>query len=61
MAEPSGVENRVARTDITLWARRHAGGLSATLEYSTDLFERATAEALRAHREQLIERSPFAR
>jgi amino acid adenylation domain-containing protein len=53
--EPFGVDNSSARTDVTLWARRHAGGLHATLEFATDLFDPETAARMLEHLERTIE------
>jgi amino acid adenylation domain-containing protein len=47
--ELSEVDTGTARTDLTLIWRERDGGLAGTLEYSTDLFERASAERLLGH------------
>jgi amino acid adenylation domain-containing protein len=46
---------RVARTDLTLWIERSDSGLAGHLEYSTDLFEAATARCLLDQFEILLE------
>ncbi|MFL5540624.1 MAG: amino acid adenylation domain-containing protein, partial [Longimicrobiaceae bacterium] len=59
-----GVEERwlspggeTSKFDLTLAADAHAGGLDFTLSYSTDLFERATAERMLAHLGRVLEQA----
>ena len=42
-------ESTVAKFDLTLSIEEIGGGLDATLEYATDLFDRATIERLSGH------------
>lgn len=49
------VWTETAKLDLTLMASETAQGLSVTLEYSTDLFERATAARLLGHWKVLLE------
>jgi amino acid adenylation domain-containing protein len=45
---------RIAKYDLTLEIVETAAGLSGTLEYNTDLFERATIERLSGHLQTLL-------
>ncbi|MCY1078492.1 non-ribosomal peptide synthase/polyketide synthase [Archangium lansingense] len=48
-------ESRTSKFDLRLILLERAGGISATLEFSTDLFEPATAERMLAHLRVLLE------
>ncbi|HEX2211317.1 MAG TPA: amino acid adenylation domain-containing protein, partial [Longimicrobium sp.] len=48
-------ESETAKFDLTLGLTRTAEGVRGTLEYSTDLFERATAERMVTHLRRLLE------
>ncbi|MEU0067450.1 amino acid adenylation domain-containing protein, partial [Streptomyces albidoflavus] len=48
-AERAAVPREAARFDLTFEFWNRAGGLSAEIEYSTDLFDRATVERLGRH------------
>jgi natural product biosynthesis luciferase-like monooxygenase protein/amino acid adenylation domain-containing protein/FkbM family methyltransferase len=52
--ELSEVDTGTARTDLALIWREQDGRLSGTLEYSADLFERASAERLLGHLAELL-------
>jgi amino acid adenylation domain-containing protein len=44
-----------AKFDLTLFVEDRAGGIETTLEYSTDLFDRATARRMLGHYRTLLE------
>ncbi|HEX8273583.1 MAG TPA: non-ribosomal peptide synthase/polyketide synthase, partial [Longimicrobiaceae bacterium] len=44
-----------SKFDLTLFTARHAGGLTATLEYDTELFERGTIRRMLGHLERVLE------
>jgi amino acid adenylation domain-containing protein len=48
------IASRLAVFDLTLYVWEEAGGLTAELEYATDLFQRETAVALLAQLERLL-------
>ncbi|CAG0937556.1 partial fengycin family lipopeptide synthetase D, partial [Thermoflexales bacterium] len=48
-------ESGTAKFDLTLSAEEHGAEIACTLEYSTDLFERASIERLAGHWRQLLE------
>nr|MDQ3802458.1 condensation domain-containing protein [Acidobacteriota bacterium] len=48
------LENETAKFDLTLTLREGEEGLSAALEYNTDIFERATAKRMLGHYEVLL-------
>jgi amino acid adenylation domain-containing protein len=50
-----GAEQATARVDLSLALREDEGGLAATIEYSTDLFDEATIERLAGHYRRLLE------
>ncbi|HEX6862965.1 MAG TPA: amino acid adenylation domain-containing protein, partial [Thermoanaerobaculia bacterium] len=50
----SEVDTGTARADLTLIWRERDGGLAGTLEYSADLFERASAGRLLGHLAELL-------
>jgi len=50
-----GTESGTSKFDLTLTLTPHPGGLTGTLEYRTDLFERATAERMLAHFGRVLE------
>jgi non-ribosomal peptide synthetase component F len=52
---PWPVESDTSKFDLTLWLSEGPGGLRGALEYSTDLFERATMERLSEHWRRLLE------
>ncbi|HSF42282.1 MAG TPA: non-ribosomal peptide synthase/polyketide synthase [Thermoanaerobaculia bacterium] len=52
--ELTEVDTGTARADLTLLWRERDGGLAGALEYSTDLFERASAERLLGHLAELL-------
>ncbi|HET7232832.1 MAG TPA: amino acid adenylation domain-containing protein, partial [Longimicrobium sp.] len=47
-------ESGTAKFDLTLALAANEGGLAGTLEYSTDLFDRATIQRMLAHLERLL-------
>ncbi|HEX8559654.1 MAG TPA: condensation domain-containing protein, partial [Pyrinomonadaceae bacterium] len=49
------LKQRVAQFDLTLMAAEVEGGLAATLEYNSDLFEAATIRRMLAHYRNLLE------
>ena len=49
------VESRTSKLDLTLALFEEGGGLRGWLEYSTDLFEAATAQRMAGHFERLLE------
>jgi amino acid adenylation domain-containing protein len=53
--EPAGIDNGVAKFDLTLYVGEQAGSLAAAFEYSTDLFDRTTVERLLELYERLLE------
>ncbi|HEX8695435.1 MAG TPA: amino acid adenylation domain-containing protein, partial [Longimicrobium sp.] len=44
-----------SKFDLTLFTGRHAGGLTASLEYNTDLFERGTIRRMLGHLKRVLE------
>ncbi|HEV3049755.1 MAG TPA: amino acid adenylation domain-containing protein, partial [Longimicrobium sp.] len=44
-----------SKFDLTLFTARHAGGLTAALEYNTDLFDRGTIQRMLGHLKGLLE------
>lgn len=52
---PVAVENWTAKFDLTLNLREHQQGLTASMEYNTDLFDKATIERMLNHFQVLIE------
>ncbi|HST62618.1 MAG TPA: amino acid adenylation domain-containing protein, partial [Longimicrobium sp.] len=52
-----GVEVRTAKFDLTLSLTPRADGLSASLEYSTDLFARGTIQRMLGHLERVLEQA----
>ena len=52
---PFKVETEVAKFDLLLFMRDSAAGFKGALEYSTDLFERATIERMGDHFRSLLE------
>ncbi|MEW5926813.1 MAG: amino acid adenylation domain-containing protein [Gemmatimonadota bacterium] len=52
-----GAAGGTAKFDLTLALARHPGGLTGTLEYATDLFERATARRMIAHLGRVLEQA----
>jgi amino acid adenylation domain-containing protein len=44
-----------SKFDLTLFMVRHAGGLAASLEYNTDLFDRSTVRRMLRHLERVLE------
>jgi amino acid adenylation domain-containing protein len=52
-----GSASGTAKFDLTLALARHPGGLAGTLEYATDLFDRATARRMIAHLGRVLERA----
>ncbi|HEU4655925.1 MAG TPA: amino acid adenylation domain-containing protein, partial [Capillimicrobium sp.] len=53
-AEPVAFETGSAKLDVTLSATERDDGLRLSLEYRTELFDRATAEAMLRHFETLL-------
>jgi amino acid adenylation domain-containing protein len=53
-ATPVSIEHTTAKFDWLLYAFPAGGGLELALEYSTELFERETAERVLGHYEQLL-------
>ncbi|MFF0370051.1 amino acid adenylation domain-containing protein [Micromonospora sp. NPDC005087] len=53
-AEPLSVENGTAQVDLTLYAYDRPEGLLCCLEYTTALYDEATAQRMLAHLEQLL-------
>ncbi|MEH1166758.1 amino acid adenylation domain-containing protein [Micromonospora sp. CPCC 205539] len=53
-AEPLSVENGTAQVDLTLYAYDRPEGLLCCLEYTTALFDEATAQRMLTHLEQLL-------
>ncbi len=53
--EPVKVEFQTAKFDLFLSMTSHPEGLSAHLEYNTDLFDAATAERMLQHFSILLE------
>ncbi|HST59365.1 MAG TPA: amino acid adenylation domain-containing protein, partial [Longimicrobium sp.] len=51
----AGAETATSKFDLTLALATHSGGISAGLEYSTDLFDRATIVRMLAHFQRLLE------
>ncbi|MBW8873681.1 MAG: amino acid adenylation domain-containing protein [Acidobacteria bacterium] len=49
-----GIDNGTAKFDLSLFARESAAGLALTLEVSSDLFDRTTAQRLLDHFERLL-------
>ena len=49
------VESRTAKFDLSLFVQETAQGLSGTIEYSTDLFDKATIQRMIGHFETLLE------
>jgi len=45
-----------SKFDLTLFAGRHAGGLTASLEYNTDLFDRGTMQRMLGHLARVLEK-----
>ncbi|HEV2860060.1 MAG TPA: amino acid adenylation domain-containing protein [Pyrinomonadaceae bacterium] len=54
-ASPADVHNGTAKFDLLLSMAEADGGLTGTLEYSTDLFDAATAERMLGHFRTLLE------
>ncbi len=52
------VENQVARTDLSFWLTQTDKGITAAMEYSTDLFDRSTIARLLEHYRNLLEGLP---
>ncbi|MEW1658553.1 amino acid adenylation domain-containing protein [Streptomyces sp. NPDC093707] len=52
--EPVEVDNRTAKFDLSLALTECPDGLEATVDYSTDLFDRATVERLADHYVRLL-------
>ena len=50
------VDTGTAKFDLTLFIARRSDGMTATIEYSHDLFERATIRRMLTHFETLLER-----
>jgi amino acid adenylation domain-containing protein len=50
-----GVDTGTAKFDLTLFVEDWAGRIETTLEYSTDLFDRATAKRMLGHYRTLLE------
>ncbi|HET7231076.1 MAG TPA: amino acid adenylation domain-containing protein, partial [Longimicrobium sp.] len=44
-----------SKFDLTLFTVRHAGGLTASLEYNTDLFDRGTIRRMLGHLQRVLE------
>ncbi|HEX2187823.1 MAG TPA: condensation domain-containing protein, partial [Longimicrobiaceae bacterium] len=53
--EGLGAENGTSKFDLTLSMAAHADGLSAGLEYNTELFERGTIRRMLEHLERVLE------
>ena len=53
--ESVALEQRVAQFDLTLLAAEVGGGLSASLQYNTDLFDAETAARMAGHYRTLLE------
>jgi amino acid adenylation domain-containing protein len=53
--ESVGLEQRVAQFDLTLLAAEVGGGLSASLQYNTDLFDAETVARMAGHYLMLLE------
>ncbi|HEX8889429.1 MAG TPA: amino acid adenylation domain-containing protein, partial [Pyrinomonadaceae bacterium] len=53
--ESVALEQRVAQFDLTIMFAELDGGLTASLQYNTDLFELETIERLASHFEQLLQ------
>ena len=51
--EPIGIPAATSRFDLALWLVENPSGLSGSLEYSTDLFDRETAAAMLSHFQNL--------
>jgi len=49
------VDTEMSRTDLSCWLTRTDNGLSAVMEYSTDLFDRATITQLLQHYGNLLQ------
>ena len=52
--ERFGIENPTAKFDLSLFVSERDGGLNCSLEYNTDLFERATVERMLGHYRNLL-------
>ncbi|MCB1053890.1 MAG: amino acid adenylation domain-containing protein, partial [Acidobacteria bacterium] len=52
--EPWPIYNQTSRLDLELFVRPAQGGFTAALEYSSDLFDRTTAERWTEHFEHLL-------
>ncbi|HEX8090599.1 MAG TPA: AMP-binding protein, partial [Blastocatellia bacterium] len=52
--ESVGLERKVAQFDMTLMMAELGGGLSASLQYNTDLFDAATVERMSGHFHRLL-------
>jgi amino acid adenylation domain-containing protein len=52
---PMPVDTEVSRTDLSFWIAQTENGLTGTMEYSTDLFERETISQLLHHFRNLLE------
>ncbi|HEX7333867.1 MAG TPA: amino acid adenylation domain-containing protein [Pyrinomonadaceae bacterium] len=52
---PVGAENRTAKFDLTLGIVEKPDGISAMLDYSTDLFDEATAQRMLSHYHNLLD------
>ena len=50
-----GLEQRVTQFDLTLMVTELSGGLSASLQYDTDIFDAATITRMAEHYQQLLE------
>jgi amino acid adenylation domain-containing protein len=55
---PVGVDNQVSRTDLTFWVTRTADGVTARMEYSSDLFDAGTIARLLEHYGTLLAAIP---
>ena len=53
--KPLAVESETAKFDLTMWMVETDEGLTAALEYNTDLFEEATVNRMLSHFETLLE------
>jgi len=53
--DPSDIHNKSAKTDLALFVEETADGLTASFEYSTDLFEKSTIQRMLRHFQTLLE------
>ncbi len=51
---PLEIEQNLSKFDLTLQVHDYSGGLSAHLEYSSDLFDRSTAQRMSSHLARLL-------